>query len=122
MVGRLRLPLSVALGGISLWWFRSSPVAVRGEKGVTQGVKVYLCHLAPCLLCGAGIWLLQGRRANPRRVGVLRSAGFAGGCCWMDSWVVDEAAVAEDRYGLLQKSGAGPDIAGDLYRMDHICF
>jgi hypothetical protein len=34
----------------------------------------------------------------------------------------DEAAVAEDRSGLLRQSGAGPEIAGDLYRIDHICF
>jgi hypothetical protein len=34
----------------------------------------------------------------------------------------DEAVVAQDRSGLLRQSGAGPDIAGDLYRMDHISF
>jgi len=34
----------------------------------------------------------------------------------------DEAAVAEDRSGLLQQSGAGPDIAADLYRLDQVSF
>jgi hypothetical protein len=34
----------------------------------------------------------------------------------------DEAAVADDRSGLLRLSGAGPDITGDLYRITHICF
>jgi hypothetical protein len=34
----------------------------------------------------------------------------------------DEAAVAQDRSGLLRQSGAGPDITGDLYTIDHICF
>jgi hypothetical protein len=34
----------------------------------------------------------------------------------------DEAAVAQERSELLRQSGAGSEISGDLYRIDHICF
>ena len=32
----------------------------------------------------------------------------------------DETAVAQNRSNLLRQSGAGPEIAADLYTMDHI--
>jgi hypothetical protein len=56
-----------------------------------------------------------------------REAALRGGQDAVADWVLlvegyDEAVVAQDRSGLLRQSGAGPDIAGDLYRMDHISF
>jgi hypothetical protein len=74
-------------------------------------------------LCAAHLLIAdQDRSRTPTHETALR-----GGQDAVADWVLlvegyDEAAVAEDRSGLLRQSGAGLEIAGDLYRIDHICF
>ncbi|MGF9763834.1 hypothetical protein AAII07_52845 [Microvirga sp. 0TCS3.31] len=56
-----------------------------------------------------------------------RETALRGGQDAVADWVLlvegyDEAAVGEDRSGLLRQSGADPSITRDLYRMDQICF
>jgi hypothetical protein len=74
-------------------------------------------------LCAAHLLIAdQDRSRAPTRETALRAGQDA-----VADWVLlvegyDEAVVAKDRSGLLRQNGAGPDIAGDLYRIDHICF
>jgi hypothetical protein len=74
-------------------------------------------------LCAAHLLVADQERSRaPTRETALREGQDA-----VADWVLvvegyDEAAVAEDRSALLRQSGAGPEITGDLYRIDHICF
>jgi hypothetical protein len=74
-------------------------------------------------LCAAHLLMAdQDRSRTPTRESALRADHDA-----VADWVLlvegyDEAAVAQDRSVLLRQSGAGPGIAGDLYRIDHISF
>lgn len=74
-------------------------------------------------LCAAHLLIADRDRSRiPTRETVLRSGQDA-----VADWVLvvegyDEAAVAQDRTGLLRESGAGLDITSNLYRMDHISF
>jgi hypothetical protein len=54
-----------------------------------------------------------------------REAALRGGEDAVANWVLlvegyDEAAVAQDRSGLLRQSGAGPEIVANLYKIDHV--
>ena len=74
-------------------------------------------------VCAAHLLIADKDRSKaPTRETALRTGPDA-----VANWVLlvegyDEAVVAQDRSGLLEQSGAGPDIIGDFYRMDHICF
>jgi hypothetical protein len=74
-------------------------------------------------LCAAHLLIADRDRSRaPTRETTLRAGQDA-----VADWVLlvegyDEAAVAQNRSGLLRQSGAGRDITGDLYRMDHISF
>jgi hypothetical protein len=74
-------------------------------------------------LCAAHLLIAdQDRSGAPTRETARRAGQDA-----VADWVLlvegyDEAAVAQDRSDMLRQSGAGPDITGDLYRIDHICF
>jgi hypothetical protein len=90
-------------------------------RGVLTSEAQALAHQQG--LCAAHLLIAdQDRSRTPTRETALRLGQDA-----VADWVLviegyDEAAVAEDRSGLLRQSGAGPEIAGDLYRIDHICF
>jgi hypothetical protein len=72
-------------------------------------------------LCAVRLLIVdRDRSRTPTREAALRGGEDA-----VADWVLlvegyDEAVVAQDRSGLLRQSGAGPEIAGDLYTMDHI--
>jgi hypothetical protein len=72
-------------------------------------------------LCAVHLLIVDRDRSRAR----TREAALRGGEDAVADWVLlvegyDEAVVAQDRSGLLRQSGAGPEIAGDLYTMDHI--
>jgi hypothetical protein len=74
-------------------------------------------------LCAVHLLIVDRERSRAP----TREAALRGGQDAVADWVLlvegyDEAVVAQDRSGLLRQSGAGPDITGDLYRMDHISF
>jgi heme-degrading monooxygenase HmoA len=101
--------------------FSSEPGREAHLRGVLTSEAQSLAHQQG--LCAAHLLIAdQDRSRTPTR----ETALWAGQAAVAD-WVLvvegyDEAAVAEDRSGLLRQSGAGPEITGDLYRMDHICF
>ena len=90
-------------------------------RGVLTSEAQSLAHQQG--LCAAHLLIAdQDRSRASTRETALRAGQDA-----VADWVLlvegyDEAAVAQDRSGLLRQSGAGPDITGDLYTIDHICF
>ncbi|MBD2750494.1 hypothetical protein IC232_27940 [Microvirga sp. BT688] len=90
-------------------------------RGVLTSEAQSLAHQQG--LCAAHLLIADQDRSRAS----TRETALRGGQDAMADWVLlvegyDEAAVAQDRSGLLRQSGAGPSVAGDLYRMDHICF
>jgi hypothetical protein len=109
--------------GCCLQTIRFSPEPGREAhlRGVLTSEAQALAHQQG--LCAAHLPIAdQERSRTPTRETALRVGQDA-----VADWVLvvegyDEAAVAEDLSELLRQSRAGPEIAGDLYRIDHICF
>jgi hypothetical protein len=107
--------------GCYLQTIRFSPESGRGThlRGVLTSEAQSLAHHRG--LCAAHLLIAdQDRSRTPTREASLRADPDA-----VADWVLlvegyDEEAVAQDRSGLLRQSGAGPNISGDFYRMDHI--
>jgi hypothetical protein len=101
--------------------FSPEPGAEAHLRGVLTSEAQSLAHQTG--LCAAHLLIAdQDRSRTPTRETALRAGQDA-----VADWVLlvegnDEAAVAQDRSGLLRQSGAGPDVTCDLYRTDHICF
>jgi hypothetical protein len=119
-----RIAASSGFGaGHCLQTVRFSPELAREAhlRGVLTSEAQSLAHQRG--ICAAHLLIADRDRSRaPTRETALRGGEDA-----VADWVLlvegyDEAAVAQDRSKLLRQSGAGPDIARDLYRIDHICF
>jgi hypothetical protein len=109
--------------GRSLQTIRFSPEPGREAhlRGVLTSEAQSLAHQQG--LCAAHLLIADRDRSRTQ----ARETALRGGQDAVADWVLlvegyDEAAVAEDRSGLLRQSGADPSITRDLYRIDHICF
>ncbi|WP_157934325.1 hypothetical protein [Microvirga ossetica] len=108
--------------GIGRWLqsLRFSP-----DPGREAGLRDFLTgevrsHAMQPGLCAAHLLIAdRDRGKTPTQEAVLR-----GGQDTVADWVLliegyDQAAVFQDRTALLRQNGAGPDIAADLYALDH---
>jgi hypothetical protein len=119
-----RVAASSGLGaGCNLQTIRFSP-----ELGREAHLRGALTSEAQSLaaqrgLCAVHLVIADRDRSRTQ----TRETALRAGQDAVADWVLlvegyDEAAVAQDRSELLRQSGAGPEITGDLYRMDHISF
>jgi hypothetical protein len=109
--------------GCCIQTIRFSPEPGRDAhlRGILTSEAQSLAHQRG--VCGAHLLIADQDRSKAQ----TRETALRAGPDAVADWVLlvegyDEAAVAEDRSGLLRQSGAGPNITGDLYRLDHICF